>query len=337
MKQSRSSSWPWIALGTFLFLLVGGLGMAVLALIGSGAGMAGGRVGLIEYSGVITDQGATSMLGVSRGGAREFISDVERAGRDKSIKAVVVRINSPGGSPAASQEMYQAIGRLRQQKPVLCSMGDAAASGGYYVAAACDKIYANASTVTGSIGVISQSLNFAGLLNKYGVRDATQKSGNFKDMGNPFGPINPAHQQMQRALIQNIYQQFVSDVLAGRKKKLTRAQLLKLADGRVFTGQQAKTNGLIDELGGLHETIAAAAKLGNVKIDVAKGAPPVKNLSSGGLFGSMESQSQNDSLGALVTSWSDGFAVKLGGAFADALVQRLKMESNAPALPATKM
>ena len=332
MKQSRSA-WPWIGLALFLSFVIGGLGISVLALTGSGSAISGDRIGLIEYSGVITDQGTASMLGVSRGGAREFIRDVERAGRDKSIKAVVIRINSPGGSPAASQEMYQAIGRLRQQKPVLCSMGDSAASGGYYIASACDKIYANASTVTGSIGVISQSLNFSGLLNKYGVRDATQKSGNFKDMGNPFGPINPAHQQLHRALIRNIYQQFVNDVLAGRKKKLTRAQLLKLADGRIYTGQQAKANGLIDEIGGLHEAVAAAAKLGNVKVDALKGAPPVKNLSSSGLFGSMDTQSQSGSLEAAANNWSDGFAVTLGHAFADALVQRLKIESEAPALP----
>lgn len=333
MKRSRSSPWPWIGLSVFLFLLISGLGISVLTLMGSGAAITSDRVGLIEYSGVITDEGTTSVIGISRGGARDFIDDIERAGRDKSIKAVVVRINSPGGSPAASQEMYQAIGRLRQQKPVLCSMGDAAASGGYYVASACDKIYANASTVTGSIGVISQSLNFSGLLNKYGVHDATQKSGKFKDMGNPFGPINPAHQQLEQALIQNIYQQFVNDVLAGRKKKLTRAQILKLADGRVYTGQQAKANGLIDELGGLHEAVAAAAKLGNVKMDVLTGVPQVKNVSAGGLFGAMDTQSQIESVETMAERWSNGFAVTLGRAFADSLVQRLRLESNTPPLP----
>src|SRR5690242_3400895 len=132
MKKSRSNPWPWIGLGLFLLLIVGGIGLTAIALM-SGEGMGGGRVGLIEYSGIVTDEGTSSVLGISRGGARDFIKQAERARLDKSVKAVVIRVNSPGGSPAASQEMFQAIRRLREAKPVICSMGDAAASGGYYI------------------------------------------------------------------------------------------------------------------------------------------------------------------------------------------------------------
>ena len=336
MKRSRKSPWPWIGLAGFFLLVIGGIGLSVIALMVGGQGIAtGARVGLIEYSGAVTDEGTTSVVGITRGGARQFIKDVERARRDTFTKAVVIRINSPGGSASASQEMYQAIRRLRQKKPVVCSMADVAASGGYYMAVACDKIYANPSTITGSIGVISLRPNLAGLLQKWGVKANTQKTGRFKDMGNPFAPIDPAHVQLEQALIQNIYQQFITDVLAGRKNKLTRAQLLKLADGRIYTGTQAKANGLIDSVGGLRDAIEAAALLGGVKPDTT-GNPPVKNFSEVSLFGSIDPEAgASSTMGQAALQMGHGFAVTLGRAFADALVERLKAESNTPALPRT--
>lgn len=310
---------------------VGILGLMSLSLLAQN-GISGGRVGIVEYSGVITDEGQASVIGISRGGAQNFIKDIERAGRDDSIKSVVVRINSPGGSPAASQEMYGAIKRLRQKKPVICSIGDVAASGGYYTAVACEKIYASPSSVTGSIGVISQNLNVAGLLNRYGVKDSTQKSGRYKDMGNMFSPPDPAHIQYEQVLIQNIYNQFVNDVAAGRKAKLTRAQVVKLADGRVYTGEQAKKNGLIDELGGLHEAIDAAAKLG-----MLPSSPPTTNVSEGGLFSKADGGTSRNVLGG---AWGDAalnlgnsFASTAGRAFADSLVERLKTEGQTQAAP----
>jgi protease IV len=329
MKPNRPNNAIWLVLAAFIFFLVGGLGMMSINRALSGSGALAGRVGLVEYSGVITDEGTSSLLGISQGGARQFIKELERAGRDDSIKAVVLRINSPGGSPSASQEMYRAIQRLRQKKPVVCSMADVAASGGYYAAAACDKIYANPSSVTGSIGVISQSLNFSELMKRYGVKDATQKSGRYKDLGNPFRPIDPAHVQYEQALIQNIYQQFVNDVYAGRKNKLTRAQLTKLADGRVYTGEQAKKNGLIDELGGLHEAVQGAAKLGNIS-----GTPQVTDLGAGGFFSSgFAGESSSGVFDTVIGQAANAFAEAMGRAAANALVEKLKAEGNSPALP----
>ncbi|RYF46047.1 MAG: S49 family peptidase [Cytophagaceae bacterium] len=136
------------------------------------------KIGLIEVSGAISDEGARGLLGVgSAGGARDFMKQTEKAAEDDSIKAVVIRVNSPGGSASASQEMFQAVQRLRAKKPVICSMGDVAASGGYYIAAGCDKIYANPATITGSIGVISQFPNYGELARKLGVGETTVKSG----------------------------------------------------------------------------------------------------------------------------------------------------------------
>ena len=331
MQPKKPNNAMWIVLGILIILGVGGLGLAGIIMSMKG-GVAGGRVGIVEYSGVITDEGTASVLGIASGGARGFIKDLERAERDDSIKAVVIRLNSPGGSPAASQEMYRAILRLRKIKPVICSIGDVAASGGYYTAAACEKIYASSSSITGSIGVISQNLNIAGLLNRYGVKDSTQKSGRYKDMGNMYSPPDPAHIQYEQVLIQNIYNQFVNDVTAGRKAKLTRAQVVKLADGRVYTGEQAKKNGLIDEIGGFHEAIEAAGKLG-----MLKGAPTTTNLSGGGLFGKLESgTSRNAKAGVLSESAlqvGNAFAQTAGRAFADRLVENLKTESQTPAAP----
>jgi protease-4 len=223
------------------------------------------RVGLVELSGAIMDEGAGSLIGGRTRGARDVIKALEAARKDDSIKAVVIRINSPGGSAAASQEMFNAVRRLKADKPVVCSMGDVAASGGYYVAAACDSIYANGSTLTGSIGVISQFVNYSYLFQKGWLGQETVKSGQFKDAGNPSRPLTPAERQLFQAMVMNVYGQFVNDVLEGRKGKLTRAQLLKLADGRVYTGLQAKNNKLIDAIGGLHEAVREAARLGNIK------------------------------------------------------------------------
>lgn len=309
----KANWWPWV---TGLSVLgVGGLGfLFIVAALGSALIPS---VGVIELSGAITDEGASGVLGGTSGGARNFIEEVEQARRDESIKSVVIRVNSPGGSASASQEMFQAVRRLSSEKPVICSMGDVAASGGYYVAAACDKIYANGSSLTGSIGVISQFVNYGALFRKVGLGETTVKSGKFKDAGNPTRALTPAERALFQQMIGDVYQQFTADVLAGRQKptsgKLTRAKLLALADGRVYTGRQAKANLLVDELGGLYDAVQEAAKLGKLQ-----GKTNVRNLSSGGGLGSL--------LGASSTGSLDSIGQSLGQAFARGAVSQIKSE-----------
>ena len=331
--QPRKSPWLWIVPAGLALFLIFGLGMGFIALvIRGGDSYEGPRVGVVELSGVITDEGEGGAL--SRvPGARDVIEELEKAKRDSTIKAVVLRINSPGGSPSASQEIYAAVERLKASKPVVCSMGDVAASGGYYVAAACDSIYANGSTITGSIGVISQYLNYGALAKKLGIETQTLKSGQFKDAGNPARPITPAEKQLFQALIRDIYNQFVDDVTKGRKnwkgakgEKLTRAAVLKLADGRVYTGRQAAANGLVDKLGSLDDAVTAAAAAGGIS-----GDPHVKNFSKGGPLGSLfgVESSVQDGLTHAASNAANGVAASAGDAAGRAFVERLKQETRA--------
>jgi protease-4 len=179
-------------------------------------------------------------------------------------------VNSPGGSAAASQEIHDAVVRAKQEgKPVIVSMADVAASGGYYVSCPADVIFADPATVTGSIGVIAMHENFAGLFKKIGVETETIKSGKLKDMGAPTGPLSDEARQVFRAYVNQVFGQFVNAVAEGRGMR--RETVLALADGRIYTGEEAKKNGLVDELGGLHEAVAEAGKRGGIT-----GKPTVK-------------------------------------------------------------
>ncbi|OLC15633.1 MAG: hypothetical protein AUH77_02590 [Candidatus Rokubacteria bacterium 13_1_40CM_4_69_39] len=223
---------------------------------------------------------ASSMLGVSRrGGGALFgeriaiveleglIVDVDdqvrelRAYRDNpGIRAVVLRINSPGGAVAPTQELYGAIRRLREAgKPVVASLGAVAASGGYYIAVAADQIYANPGTLTGSIGVVMQMANLNALMKKVGVEYVVVKAGEFKDVGNFARPMTAEERRILQALLDDVHGQFIAAVADGRK--LDRAVVRRFADGRVFSGTQAKALHMIDELGGLEEAVEGAATL----------------------------------------------------------------------------
>ena len=223
---------------------------------------------------------ASSMLGVSRrGGGALFgeriaiveleglIVDVDdqvrelRAYRDNpGIRAVVLRINSPGGAVAPTQELYGAIRRLREAgKPVVASLGAVAASGGYYIAVAADQIYANPGTLTGSIGVVMQMANLNALMKKVGVEYVVVKAGEFKDVGNFARPMTIEERRILQALLDDVHGQFIAAVADGRK--LDRAVVRRFADGRVFSGTQAKALHMIDELGGLEEAVEGAATL----------------------------------------------------------------------------
>ncbi len=221
----------------------------------------GNTVAVIYLMGTIGFGSPSSLTGGS--GSDQAMQDLERATNDQGLKAVVLRIDSPGGSPSASQELNSQLKRLRESgKKVVVSCGDTAASGGYYVAVAADKIVADPSTLTGSIGVISTVPNLQDLYGKIGYKEQVFKSGPHKDMLSPDRPITPEEAAIMQGIIDDTYEQFVQAVAQGRN--LPEDQVRKLADGRVYTGTQAKQLGLVDELGGLHESVALAGKLAGI-------------------------------------------------------------------------
>lgn len=179
-----------------------------------------------------------------------------------NVKAVVLRIDSPGGSVGPSQEIYSAVKRLRKVKPVVASMGAMAASGGFYAAIAANKIVANPGTITGSIGVIVEFLNAEELLAKIGLKGRVIKSGKFKDTGSPLREMTPEEEKLLQDVINDVNSQFVAAVAEGRGLKVEEVE--RIADGRVFSGAQAKTLKLIDELGDLTDAINLSAKLADI-------------------------------------------------------------------------
>jgi protease-4 len=212
--------------------------------------MFGEKVGVLEVKGVIANVQPT-------------IDELAKFRDDGSIKAVVLRIDSPGGGVSPSQELYQEIKRTVRQKPVVVSMGSVAASGGYYIACAAQKIYANPGSITGSIGVILQFTNFEELMKKIGFRLEVVKSGAFKDVGNPGREMTADEKAYLQEVVNNVHQQFVRDVARGRRMKVEKVQ--GVADGRIFTGEQAMELGLVDELGDLKDAINGAAKMAGIE------------------------------------------------------------------------
>lgn len=200
------------------------------------------KIGVVPVEGVITD-------------SIEIMEDIDEFAKDTSITAVVVRIDSPGGGVAASQEIYDALIALKKKKKVVVSMGSVAASGGLLIACAGDKIVANPGTITGSISAIMQFANLEELFKKIGVKSSVVKSGQYKDIGSPMRDMTPEERAIIQELVDDIYNQFI-DVIV-RDRKMTREQVMAIGDGRVFSGRKAKEYGLVDQLGNL----AVAAKL----------------------------------------------------------------------------
>jgi protease-4 len=208
----------------------------------------GDRIALIRVEGVILDSQTT-------------IEDLKRFSENPSVKAIVIRIDSPGGGVVPSQEIYDAVKRVRSKnnKAVIASMGSVAASGGYYIAAATDRIVANPGTLTGSIGVIMETANVEGLLQKLGVEGVIIKSGKFKDVGSPLRKMSADERGLLQAVMDDVHKQFIEAVAEGRSLEIRAAQAL--ADGRIFTGRQAKEAKLVDELGDLEDAIQLAAEV----------------------------------------------------------------------------
>jgi len=222
-------------------------------------------VALIRIRGEISEPTSSSGWG-DQAGASTIAKRIRSAADKDNIKAIILDINSPGGTVAAVQDIYNAVlyARETKKKPVVSLMRDVAASGGYYISAACDKIVAQPGTLTGSIGVIFQTSNFEGLMTKVGVQFGAIKSGKLKDMGSPFRAMTDEEKNLFQSLIDDSYDQFFQAVKTGRPD-INTDTLRGYADGRVFTGRQALKIGLIDVLGGEDEALKAAGDLSGLK------------------------------------------------------------------------
>ncbi|HPQ60397.1 MAG TPA: signal peptide peptidase SppA [Syntrophales bacterium] len=210
----------------------------------------GDRVGVILVQGVLAD-------------ARGIIEQIDDFDGNDSVKAVVLRVESPGGGVVPSQEIYDRLKKVKENKIVVASLGAVAASGGYYIACAADKIVANPGTVTGSIGVILQFPLFEELFRKIGIGSTTIKSGKYKDMGSPFRELTPGERAFLQGVTNDIYDQFVETVLASRN--IPPSRTAEIAEGKIFTGRQALELGLVDTLGSEQDAVNLAAKLSGIE------------------------------------------------------------------------
>jgi protease-4 len=262
--KSRSL-WTGCLVTALVVLFFLGLSGVALTLLGKGSIFGPGeRVGVVEIKGVLTD-------------SRKIIKQLDRYRDDRTVKAIVLRINSPGGAVGPSQEILREVEKVRKKKKIVASLGTVAASGGYYIACGANLIMANRGTATGSIGVIMQFANVEGLTKKLGLDLFNLKSGRYKDAGSPFRPMTPADKAYLQGLLDNIYQQFLSDV--ARNRKIPLAKLRTLAEGKVYTGEQAKQLGLVDAFGNLPDAIEKAGRLGGIKGKVKAVFPEKEGLS----------------------------------------------------------
>jgi protease IV len=220
-------------------------------LLGGSAGFkSDASVGVVEVKGMLLD-------------SRQTIKQLHEFRDDKSIKAVVLRIDSPGGVVGPSQEIYQEVKKLTAKKKVVVSMGSVAASGGYYIAAPANVIFANPGTVTGSIGVLMKLSNIEGLQGKIGLRSFVLKSGKYKDTGSPVRPMTREERAVMQGVIDSMHGQFIRAVAEGRRLPLQ--TVTTLADGRIYSGEQALQLKLVDKLGNLQDAVAEAGKLAGIK------------------------------------------------------------------------
>jgi len=238
-----------IGLGVIVGLLV--FFFSALFFIGRSTGRPGrfafgDKIAIVEVRGVITQSSG-------------IIEEIQQYVDDEGVKAIILRIDSPGGGVGPSQEIHREILKIRSKKKVVTSMGSVAASGGYYVACASDLIVANPGTITGSIGVVMEFTNIEELFKKIGIKGVVVKSGEHKDIGSPFREMTPEERKILQGVIDNVHQQFVKAVADGRK--LDHSKVAQIADGRILTGEQAKELGLVDQIGNLQDAIDTTAKM----------------------------------------------------------------------------
>jgi len=209
-----------------------------------------GKVGVVEIQGIITE-------------SKDIIRLIKRFRENDDIKSIVIRIDSPGGVIGPSQEIYREIRKTTQEKKIIASMGSIAASGGYYIAAATNGIVANPGTITGSIGVIMAYTNFRKVLDKIGMVPVVIKSGPFKDMGSPTKDMNQEEQALLQSFVDQAHRQFVTAIADGRNMNIDRVK--SLADGRIYTGEEAVKQGLVDRLGNFEDAIEWAGEMGGIQ------------------------------------------------------------------------
>jgi protease IV len=224
----------------------------------------GDKVAVLPITGLIVDSEAT-------------IEQLKKFAKDDSVKAIVLRLNTPGGGVGPSQEIFEEVRKIGGKKVVVASMGALAASGGFLIACASDKIYANPGTITGSIGVIMNFVNVQDLIEKIGVKGIVIKSGNFKDIGSPLREMKPEERELLQSVIDNVYSQFVNTV--AERRKLPRGDILAIADGRIFSGEQAKSLGLVDMLGNLEDAVAEAGVMAKIEGEPQVVTPPKNKFS----------------------------------------------------------
>lgn len=214
--------------------------------------LGGDKVALITVEGVILD-------------SKDVIEQLDKHRTNPSVKAIVLRINSPGGGVAPSQEVHEELLKTRQvnKKPIVASVGSLAASGGYYIASAADFIVANPGSITGSIGVLLQVPNISGLLKKVGVKSVVVKSGEHKDLASPTKEMTDAERAILQRMLDDVHNQFI-DVVA-KSRQMDRRKIEAIADGRIFSGREAQTLGLVDQLGNLQDAIERAATLAGIR------------------------------------------------------------------------
>lgn len=288
-KKSRAGMFFAGALSGCLLVVLGFVLLAAIGLAGgdtSDVNFAAEKVAIVPIEGEILE-------------ARETLELLHKYARNRSVKAIVVRINSPGGAIAPSQEIYSAIRKIRADgKPVIASMDSVAASGGYYIAAACDPIIANSGTITGSIGVILQWFDMKELVRWAKLKPETITSGALKDAGSPFRELTPEERQYFQGIVTQLHSQFVRDVAAGRASKMKAEEVARVADGRIFTGEQAKGLKLVDEIGTIDDAVRTAGRLGGIEGEPSKIWPRRRE---DGLFGLLTEDGANAVLERIVS------------------------------------
>jgi protease-4 len=248
----NKSNWPLIVFCLFVFFISAGFFFTGIAMIFLGSEIAPkkGDIAVVKLEGEIVD-------------SSNFVKELEELQERKDVQAVVIRIDSPGGLVSPSQEMYRAVVRLKKDKKVVASMGTLAASGAYYVAVAADKIVANEGTITGSIGVKLNHVNVGELVALARLRPKVLTTGPYKDMGSPLRSLKPDEERLFKKIIFQMYDQFKGVV--AKERDFTDNKINEIADGRVYTGQEAVKLGLVDSLGSLQDAIDVAAELAGIE------------------------------------------------------------------------